>query len=1080
VKQLMIVPEQYTLQAEIELISDLDLDGIIDVEIMNFNRLCTRVISDTGDLVETEINKLGKAMVLRSILDKHAEELEVFAEVSKKTGFIDKLTTLLSEMKRVGVQTDDLKSKISSVSDHLLEKKLSDLLTIMNHYNDFMMKGYFDEEDKLLAVIDRLKDSEVIQGAVVYYDGFDSFSNQEYLLMKEMLIHAKGSVFALALDTKGQRDIYAPVLKTYKKLREIAKNLELKESMKEIQLEVKPSDLHTLKQEFFSYPYQVYEGQVSNVSLHMNNNIYDEIEGVARDILRQTRKGYRYKDVVVMTGQIENYASVIKRVFGEYEIPYFIDEKVSVMNHPIIRFIMSSLTCINSGFKKSDVISVLKTGLTDVSEEVSDDFENHIVASGLRGNQWLGTFEEERLEEARDLLISKLMYLKDGMPLKGTIADMTKALFKYLIEAQIPEKIESWIQYLKGENALDKVGESTQIWHIVIEIFDQLIELEGQDIKTLKEYIRILEAGFREVKLGLIPPSIDQVVIASVERSKSKSVKALYIIGLNDGLIPKKYSDEGLILDDEKILLKENGLDLETDSNSIMARDYFSTFSAVSKAEDFVRFSFALSDKEGKALRPSIYVDKLKRIFSQLEVNSHVLDTVDPLDAFNPMTHYKSVTDQVRQYADDHAIDESWFAVLAWYKKHWPSKVDRLEDAVFYDNQMESMPRHLTKDLYHLPLTSSVSRLERFSRCPFSHFVHYGLSPRPRDEFEIRLPDIGSLFHQTLERFDALMKEEKEDWMSIEKERTFELIDRIVDELVEGFNSNILLSSHRFKYLIKKLKRVGKRAAWTLVTQVKQGEFVPYAHEIKFSTKGFDVVPPIIVELSNGDRMMLEGQIDRIDIYEHKGKKYIKIIDYKSGSKKFSLSEVYQGLQLQLMVYMDAVLENHDYFGAEMLNPAGVFYFKIDDPLLESEILQGQMTESEILKALKMDGMLVEDLTIASAMDKGILDNRKSTVIPFELKKDDTISSRSKTLAETDFYELINHVGNTVKRIGDEITDGITRIDPVRLGTMTGCQSCDYKSICQFDQSFGNTYRNLKSYKDEEVVESIKEGEKDA
>lgn len=1080
VKQLLLVPEQYTLQAEIELINDLELEGIIDVEVMSFNRLCTRVINDTGDLIETEINSLGKAMVLRSILDKHAEELQVFSEVSKKTGFIDKLTTLLSEMKRVGVDTETLKSKLSSVGDHLLERKLNDVMVILNYYNEFMLKGYFDEEDKLLAVISRLKDAEILNQAVVYYDGFDSFSNQEYQLIKAMIVEAKASVFALAIDTRGRNEIYSPVLRTYNKLREIAKNLDIKESMKEVLERDDSSDLNALKHEFFSYPYHVYDQEVTGVSLHMNNNLYDEIELVARDIILQTRQGYRYKDMLVITGQIEVYASIIKRIFGEYNIPYFIDEKVSVMNHPIIKFILSSLRCINSGFKKSDVISVLKTGLTDVEESNADGLENYILANGLRGNQWLEAFEDDVLEDSREKLISKLMLLKSELPLKATIADMTKSLFKYLIETEVPEKIESWIQYLKDENALDKVGESTQIWHTVIEIFDQLIELEGQDTKTLKEYIRILEAGFREVTLGLIPPSIDQVVVGSVERSKSKSVKGLYIIGLNDGVIPKKYSDEGILLDDEKLLLKENGLDLETDSGSIIARDAFSTFSALAKAENFVRFSFALSDKEGKALRPSIYVDKLSRIFTQLEVKSHVLEGVDPLDAFNPMTHYKSVTEHLRLYADDHKIDENWFAVLAWYKKNMPEKTARLEEAIFYDNQIESIPKNLTNKLYELPLTSSVSRLERFSRCPFSHFVHYGLKPKRRDEFELRLPDIGSLFHQSLERFDALMKEEKEDWMTIEKARTFELIDRIVDELVDGFNSNILMSSHRFKYLIKKLKRVGKRAAWTLVTQVKQGEFMPYAHEIKFSTKGIDVVPPIMVELSNGQRMMLEGQIDRIDIYEHQGKKYIKIIDYKSGSKKFSMSEVYQGLQLQLMVYMEAVLENHDYFGAETLNPAGVFYFKIDDPLLESEILQGEMTESEILKALKMDGMLVEDLTIARAMDKGIIEDRKSSVIPFELKKDDTISSRSKTLVETDFYRLIEHVTQTVKSIGDEITDGVTKIDPIKVGTKTGCQSCDYKSICQFDQSFGNTYRNLKTLKDEEVIEKIKEGDQDA
>jgi len=316
--------------------------------------------------------------------------------------------------------------------------------------------------------------------------------------------------------------------------------------------------------------------------------------------------------------------------------------------------------------------------------------------------------------------------------------------------------------------------------------------------------------------------------------------------------------------------------------------------------------------------------------------------------------------------------------------------------------------------------------------------------------------------------------------MSIDKERTNELIEEIVDELVSGFKHDIFNSSSRIKYMIKKLKRVGKRAAWTLVTQVKQGQFIPYAHEVGFSASGFNTVPPIIIELSNGERMMLEGQIDRVDMYEENGKNYIKIIDYKSGSKKFSLSEVYQGLQIQLMIYLDAILENKQYFKVDELYPAGVFYFKIDDPLLESEILKGDMTEQEILKTLKMDGLMVENINIAKAMDNEIIDKRKSTVIPFELKKDDSISSRSKVAKAEEFYMLIGHVKDLIKNIGDEITNGRTAIDPVKLGAVTGCMSCDYKNVCQFDQGFGNRYKLLKNMKDDEVLESIREGDNHA
>lgn len=1081
-KQLLIVPEQYTLQAEVELIQDLNRDGIMNIEVMSFNRFCTQVISETGALKETEINSLGKAMVLRSILDEHHEELLVFGDISRKKGFVEKLSTLMSEMKRVGIEAEDLNKKLlSSDMNLLVDRKLKDVALILEYYQTFMAKGYFDEEDKLSAVINRLDSSQLLKCTSVYFDGFDSFSNQEYMLMEEMMRLAKECTFALTLEH--DNPIFEPVIKTFKKIRKVVDRLGLEELKKELVGHSKYEDLEALRREFFSYPYTPYDSSLEHIHLHMNNNVYDEVENIAKDICRQIRSGSRYKELAVVTGNIEGYTSIIKRIFSEYNIPYFIDDKVSIMNHPIIKFILSSLYCLNSGFKKEDVLKVIKTGLTDVDEKNIPLFENYVLKRGLRGNRWLEPFEDEVLEIERDKLIQPLMHLKDNFSSKKTIGEMTKVLFDYLILAKIPEKIEIWIEYLHSENALDKIQESTQIWNMIIEIFDQLVELEGDDVKTIKEYLRILEAGFTEVSLGLIPPSIDQVVIGSIERSKSKTTKGLYVLGLNDGVIPKKYSDEGILLDDEKQLLKEEGLDLETDAASIMARDYFSTYVAFSKATEFIHLNFSLADYQGKALRPSIYIDKLHRVFPKLEMSSHVIENQSPTDAFNPYSHYNLLTEKLRRYADDYVIDDAWLSVLAWYHTQdgWHGKTNRLSGALFYDNQVNQISKKYSKALYDLPLTSSVSRLERYERCPFSHFVHYGLKPQKREEYEIRLPDIGSLFHKTLECFDAKMKTNHMDWQSISREQTFIMIEDIVDELVSDYNSKIFESSYRYQYLIKKLKRVGKRAAWTLVTQVKQGEFVPYAHEISFSTKGFEQsVPPIIIELSNGDRMMLEGQIDRVDLFDLDGKKYIKVIDYKSGKKKFSLSEVYQGLQLQLMVYLDAILENSDFFREDELYPAGVFYFKIDDPILESEILKGEMTESEILKALKMDGLLLEDLSIAAAMDKNIHENRKSNVIPFELKKDDSISSRSKVAKADEFLSLVEYVKEIIKEIGDQISDGVTKIDPIKLGTMTGCQSCDYQSICQFDQSFGNRYKYLKNYKDDEVLEAIKERENHA
>ncbi len=1082
-KLFLIVPEQYTLQAEIDLINDMNVEGVIDIEVMSFNRLCHHVLTDMGGFSEIEVNNLGKAMVLRSILDRHHDELNVFSTISQKTGFIDKMSTLISEFKRVGITSEHLKEQLSDENE-MIDRKVKDISLIYDYFDSFMEKGYFDEEDKLALTIKKLEDSEILNDAAIYLDGFDSFSAQEMLVIDKMIELSKEFSVALTIDIysdESKQEVFTPVVSTLNSIRKLAEKHKKEEKKVVLKREGYSSDLETLEQEFFSYPYDVFKEVPEHIEMKLCNNYYDEIEQVAMDIQRLVRKNnYRWSDISINTGGLEIYSSIIKRVFNEYEIPFFIDEKVSIMNHPIVKMILSSLACLNSGFKYEDVFKLIKTGFTDVDKNMIEELENYVIEYGIRGSKWFSDFEYgddlERLNKVRKSFIQPFEKLKKKVKTKNKVSNLTKYLFEYLVDLDIASKLENWIEKLKSIHELSHVQESTQIWNLTIEIFDQLVELEGEDIKTIKEYIRVLDAGFSEIKLGIIPPALDQVVIGSIERSKNKKVKAMYIIGLNDGVIPKTFGDEGIILDEEKNTLKSRGIDLKTDSTSIMSRDRFSTYVAFSKATEKLHLSYVMSDNEGKALRPSIYIDKFIRIFPRMILSSHMLDNHMLEEVFNPEALFKKLTENLRLFADDYKIDDVWFAVLDWYENQekWAGKVNNLKIALFHDNQVNSIGKKSARELYDLPLKSSVSRLEKHAKCAFAHFIQYGLKPRDRKNYEIRLPDIGLLFHKTVEVFDQRLKKDDISWHDIKRNESDKLVENIVDNLVIDYSYKIFESSSRYKYLIKKLKRVGKRAVWTLVEQVKQGEFEPFAHEIDFSLKGHEhSVPPIVIELSDGERIMLEGIIDRVDVFDLNGKKYIKIIDYKSGSQKFSLSEVYHGVQLQLMVYLDAILQNSHYFREDELYPAGVFYFKIDDPMLESEILHGDMTEVEIFKKLKMDGILLKDTDIAVAMDKNILENRKSDIIPFEVKKDDSISARSKAVDSEAFNELIEYVKETIKGLGEEIREGKTKIEPIKTGLQSSCQYCDFMSICQFDTSFGNSFKTIKNLKDDEVIELI-------
>lgn len=1078
-KQLLIVPEQYTLQAEIELINDMETEGFIDVEVISFIRLCTRVLDETGGTDRVAIDSIGKSMVLRSILDQCSEDLLVFKTIAKRTGFVDKMATLISELKRAGI---DHKRLLESLDDETyLNRKIKDIALILENYNRFISSGYFDEEDYIRLVESRIGQVDLFKDAIIYIDGFDSFSSQEYSLLEKIMSQAKEVNIALTIDIDQEkyRDLFMPVAKTFTRIREIAKKLEMDEKKIVLEKTEDSSSLSALESEFFAYPYQAYLDEVNQIEVHLCNNVYDEVDRLAKSIEDNVRfKGMRYSDMIVVTGDITSYSHVVKRVFKTYDIPFFIDDKVDIIHHPMVQLIMAILTCVHSGFKYEDVFKLVKTRLLDIDQKDSFLFENYVLSRGLRGNQWFQPLEDEDMELIRLSFIEPLYQIFNNLKGKKTVREITEQVYGFLTTLNVSNKLEAYNQHLEALNRLDKVQETTQIWNMTIKLFDQLVDLKGDEDITIKEYLRIVEAGFNEMEIGLIPPTIDQVMIASIERSKNKLSKEIFVIGLNDGVLPKKYGDEGLILDNEKKELLEKGVDLETDSTMIMSRDYFSTYVAFSKAIDKISISLALSDYEGKALRPSIYLDKLKRVFPKLMVKSHLLESDGLEDRYKEVLYFNHLTRNLRDAADQKIINEEWFKVLAWFSQESSLKIslDDLKDALYYDNQSKALPQEKIKELYELPLVSSVSRLERYTRCPFSHFVHYGLRPKERKLHELKLPDIGSLFHKTLELFDKEMKENNLDWWHIDQKICNQLIDGIVDRLVEDYNHYIFTSSHRYQYLIKKLKRVGKRAAWTLVLQIKKGQFKPYAHEIAFSSKGkMYTVPPIVLKLSNGDDLFIEGRIDRIDLYEQDGKPYVKVVDYKSGSKKFDLNEVYHGLQMQLMVYLDAILKSKEYFRVDALYPAGVFYFKIDDPLIENELLKGEQTEEEILKLLKMDGLLLKDIQIVSAMDEDITEKKKSFIVPAELKKDDSFSSRSKVVDYEEFNLLIDYIQSTIKDIGLSINQGDIRIHPYKLSARTGCMSCNYENICQFDSAFGNQYKVIPSLKDDEILELLKE-----
>lgn len=1086
---VLLVPEQFTLQSERQLIEKLDLPGIMRIEVLSFTRLAERVFAEVGGKTRVLINEQGKQMVLRKIIDENAGDLGIYKKTARQNGFISKCSELLSELKRQDIKAEDLKELLEKIEDEeITRKKLNDIILIYEEFNKYLQDTYIDTEDRINLLIEKIDNSSFLKGAQVWIDGFTTFPLQNLRIIEKIMLMAEDTSITLTMEPGGeQRDheLFNLSHFTYNSIHNIAQKLGMAEEriiIKE-EPELSKEELIFLERELYAYPYHSFQKDINQISVFRAASINSEIENAAAQMLELVReKGYRWKDITVICADIDSYCSLIKRIFQEYHIPYFIDEKRNIMSNPIIQTILSSLDIVKNSYRLDDVLRFIKSGFSGLNVEQCELMENYALRYGIQGSKWKKRFElgEEDitnvLNEWRESFIKPLDILGKKVKSKKSVTEITMLLYAYMEKINLREKLENEIEHMRQKECYELVNENTQIWNTVVEILEQMVEILGEQELTLKEYSQVLEAGFSSIQLGLIPTMLDQVLVGDIQRSKSHDIKALFLLGVNDGVLPSGRVGEGILSDEEKLLLEKEGLYLGMENKINDYEENFSIYSMFSKPRDYLYISYALADGEGKAMRPSLLIDRLSKLYPGLEIKSDLLDNhIQQLKMVTaPDSTFKHLIEKLRLHIDGESIEDFWWDVYAWYynNEEWKDKRNLMIEGLFHQNQINHIGRENARQLYKLPLHSSVSRLEQFVRCPFAHFVRYGLNAQERAMFTVEAPDIGELFHQGFLSFSHKLFDKNLDWQTIKKNECDELIDSVMDDILPLHRDGILSSSNRYKYLSTRLKRISRRAVWTLTEHIQKGDFEPIGHEISFGRKG--VFPPIEVELESGEKVYLEGRIDRVDLFDNEESTYVKIIDYKSGDKSFSLSDVYYGLSLQLLIYLTAVLQGHEKLQCADLKPAGIFYFKIDDPLVKSDEKIKEKIEKEIARTFKMKGVLINDAEILRHMDCDL--QGESEIIPVRLNNDGTLGKRSSILSAEDFQALISHVNGLVRQIAEEIMNGKISIEPINNNKQTACTWCPYHSICQFDQLFeDNDYKNIRQLNDEEVISKIRQ-----
>lgn len=1098
---ILVVPEQFSFQAEKNVVEKIKGTGIINVKVTSFKRMAYEVFNEVGGATRKLMNSSGKLMLIFSIVNKYKDDLKIFATAANQQGFVNTVSDIITEFKRYDVSPQEIMVSLNLIEeDEILKEKLSDISVIFEQFEETLHKNYIDSEDELSLLYKNIDESTLFNDAEIWIDEFSSFTPQQYKIIEKLLKKAKRINITLCMDYYKEidkTDVFAPIKNTEEKLIKIIEdnNVSLDKPiiLKSNKLDrfKDNEEIRYLEVNYFKYPYKPYMKKTEDIEIIRGLNPYSEIEKIGREIVETVKeKGIRYRDIAVISRDLEGYEKIIKTIFDEYEIPNFIDKKKEIDDNPLIVLMTSLVDIFNKNWSYEAMARYLKTGLINVPKEDIDILENYIMAYGIRGKKkWTSIWQygnEELCNKVNDIknqVINPLIKFHSSLSGKKRAEEICSALYNFLCEIGVNETIETWVDKFKIEKNQELAKEYSQIWNLVIELLDQIVEIFKEETIELKEFVKILSLGFDEQKMGLIPPSIDQVLVSDVERVRTHDVKLLYIVGVNDGIFPAVSKDEGILSDSDRNKLQKMGIEIAEDTKSKTFEEQYLIYKTLSITEKRLRVSYSIADFEGKALRPSIIITRLKSLFPNINVQSETIDIDSEEENLELVSReiptFNKLVSVLRKDNKGVKISPFWSEVYRWYSENskWVEKVKTIFSATAYTNSVDNISREKTRKLYGDKLYFSVSRIEKYVECPFAYYIKYGLKAKERKIFALNPPDLGTFMHNVIDEFSETVDKNLLKWYEIDKDWCKKTVSDIVDEKSKEILGGIFNSSPRYSYFTERLKRILIKTILVIVEHLKRSGFQPIGHEMGFGPS--ENYPPIEIELSNGEKVKLIGRIDRVDKLDLEGKNYYRIIDYKSGKKDFSLSDVYYGLQIQLLTYLDAILTNEEIKHKTLSFPGGVLYLRIDDPIIKgSRNISDEEIKKEIIKALKMKGLLLADPEIVKEMDREI--DGASLIIPARINKSGELG-KSSVGTEEQFKILRNHVKKNLIKSCEDMLKGEIEIRPVKSKDSTACNYCLYSSICQFDKEFeGNNYKVIEDKKDEEVWQMLqKEGEED-
>lgn len=1141
-RSLLLVPDQFSLQAERDAFFYLDKTGLMDLAVVDFSALGHKILKEAGGPVPPLIDKYGRHMLLTRILEESDDALKIYKGVRGKNSFVERVNMLISEMKRSEVSVDMLREVSESLEDSsFLKYKLKDIVTLFSLYEEAIAGKYLDSEDYITFYGDKMLGSSLVAASDVWVYGFDTFTPKNMLVLERILKTARslnivmtwedaaktppersakddagdpsqsgddvtGSCRHIACGDAGflaaddREDLFSLTGFVIRNLMEMAEDLNEEVTCQAITGSGRDNLWSKTMREISVSQEDSLQEKDPRITAVCTSNIYAEADRAAAYILQLVREhGYRFGDIVVVCNDTGLRSGVIRRTFVRWGIPVFIDQKRKVIQHPVVGFLLSLLEIIGSGYRDSAVMQLIKSGFLGLAEEEQDALENYVQQFKIRGTLWKKPFsrmgdnytaeELNRFNELREQVVSVIETARDRIGKYNTAGEKIRGLYGFLADDfMMEDRIEAMAKAQQEAGFLDGAAETGQSWNVICRIFDQIVETVGEERLSGRALRQIVEAGLAEMEIGIVPVNPDSVLVGTMQRTRVGRVKALLVLGANEGLLPLQKTDEGLLSEREKAVLEEMDLEFSRTEDMVKQEERLAIYRTLSQPEERLYVSCSRIDETGGELRPSAVFRELEN-FLQSRAESDDSVVLGDLEdgevteiAVSPKGAISYLTDAFREYLEDGKLDEDWLYAGLWYGSHEPEEMERIRRGMEFDNEQNALGGQLADALYRgdrRAIEASASRLERYSGCPFAHFISYGLRPEDLRVFEMGPREIGDIYHecimklsqrltagedsfQGLDAVPVAITDPDSRWMKITQEECREEIRRILQEETGTYREGLLSSGRNESYRTERIVDICSRVAWAMIGQVRRGRIREMYFEQPFA-RGAQL-PPIRVTAGEHE-VLIKGKIDRMDVLEmpeHEDglETAVRIVDYKTGGDSVDVEHFRSGYKLQLMLYLKAATQKQE------VKPAGVFLFKIREIDADADartVVSGEVAAEERMEdAYKLEGIVLDDMDLIDAMDTEI--GGASKVLPIKyVKKNGTYSGSSGgyLFSREEFEELSAQVDRQVDRICREICDGKIDIRPKKEkkkdmegNYKTSCKYCSYKSICMFDTAF--------------------------